>query len=434
MTLTTVGLLGILGLLLLIFVRIPVAFSMAGIGVLGFSYLVSPSAAIAMLSMDIFETLSSYNLTVIPMFVFMGSIAFRIGITASLFDASYSVFGRIRGSLAMASVIACAGFSAICGSTNATAAAMGAVALPQMKRYKYDNALATGCVASAGTLGILIPPSALLIIYGIIAEQSIGSLFLAGIIPGVLLAFLFVITILLLCSMNPALAPAGSPTSLSNKVRAIFSVVEIPVIFLLIIGGLSTGWFSPTQAGGAGSASLIILGLLKKKLTWKHFVEAGNDTLLISCMVVFIVMGAIVFNHFIAVTKIPFLLADWINNLSFPPAIVMGLIVLVHLIGGCFMDGFALILLTVPILLPLVEGLGYDLIWFGIMIVLIVEMGAITPPVGVNVYVIKGISADVPLETIFRGIFPFLVALVLEVGLLICFPQLTSILSNLMAY
>ena len=434
MSLTTVGILGIFGLLLLIFARIPVAFSMAAIGFLGFSYIVSPSAAIAMLSMDVFENFSSYNLTVIPMFVFMGSIAFRTGITTRLFDASYTIFGRMRGGLAVASIIACAGFSSICGSTNATAAAMGAVALPQMRRYEYDDALATGCVASAGTLGILIPPSALLIIYGIIAEQSIGSLFIAGIIPGAILTFLFVLTVMLLCLINPALAPAGSSTSIRKKVRALFSIIEVPVIFLLIIGGLSTGWFSPTQAGGAGSASLVLLGLLRRKLTWSRFVEAANDTLLISCMVVFIVTGAIIFNHFMAVTKIPFLMADWISSISLPPVAVMGLIIFLHVIGGFFMDGFAMILLTVPILLPLVASMGFDLIWFGIVIVLIVEMGAITPPVGVNVYVIKGISDDVPLETIFRGIFPFLLALCVEVALLLVFPKLPIILGNLLTF
>ena len=430
----TVGLVGIFVLILLFLIEFPVAFAMAFVGILGFGYLVSFSAGLEMLAIDIFENFSSYNLTVIPMFVFMGSIAFRIGMSNRLFDASYTLLGKMRGGLAIASIMACAGFAAICGSTNATAAAMGTVALPQMKRYKYDDSLATGCVASAGSLGILIPPSALLIVYGIIAEQSIGKLFIAGILPGLLLAGLFFITVVILCARKPALGPAGFATTLRQKLVALTSAIEVLILFLLVIGGLFTGWFSPTQAGGAGAAGVLILGLIKRKVTWKNFVEAGKDTLLITCMVMFIVTGAMIFSHFIAVTKIPFLLSDWVSSLPIPPMAIMGLIVLLHLIGGCFMDGFALIVLTVPILLPVVEGLGFDLIWFGILIVLIVEMGTITPPVGINVYVIKGVAQDIPLETIFKGIFPFLAALIAAAIILIIFPQIVTFLPSFATY
>jgi C4-dicarboxylate transporter DctM subunit len=430
----TVGIVGIVLLVFLFVIEFPVAFAMGFVGFLGFGYLVGFSASLDMLAIDIFENFSSYNLTVIPMFVFMGCLAFEIGMSTRLFDASHAIFGKMRGGLAIAAIMACAGFAAICGSTNATAAAMGAVSLPHMKRYHYDDSLATGSVAAAGSLGILIPPSALLIVFGIMAEESIGKLFIAGVLPGLLLALLFVITVKILCLRNPSLGPAGTSTSLKQKLTAVSAVGEVLILFCLVLGGLFTGWFSPTQAGGAGAAGVLILGLLRRKLTWKGFVKAGKDTLLITCMVMFIVTGAAIFSHFFAVTKIPFLLSDWVSQLNFPPMVIMGLIVLLHLIGGCFMDGFGLIVLTVPIMLPMIKALGFDVYWFGIIIVLIVEMGTITPPVGVNVYVIKGVAGDVPLETIFKGIFPFLLALIVEVIILMIFPQIATFLPTIATY
>ncbi|MCF8144874.1 MAG: TRAP transporter large permease [Deltaproteobacteria bacterium] len=430
----TVGILGILVLLFLFVIEFPVAFAMGFVGFLGFGYLVGFSAGLDMLAIDIFENFSSYNLTVIPMFVLMGTLAFEIGMSSRLFEASHAIFGKMRGGLAIAAIMASAGFAAICGSTNATAAAMGAVSLPHMKRYDYDDSLATGCVAAAGSLGILIPPSALLIVFGIMAEESIGKLFIAGVLPGLLLALLFILTVIILCHRNPSLAPAGPSTSLKEKLAAVSAVGEVLILFCLVLGGLFTGWFSPTQAGGVGAAGVLILGLVRGKLTWRGFVKAGKDALLITCMVMFIVTGAAIFSHFFAVTKIPFLLSDWVSQLNFPPMVIMGLIVLLHLIGGCFMDGFGLIVLTVPIMLPMIRALGFDVVWFGIIIVLIVEMGTITPPVGVNVYVIKGVAGDVPLETIFKGIFPFLLALIIAVIILMVFPQIATFLPAIATY
>lgn len=431
----TVGILGIVLLILIFTIEFPVAFAMAFVGFLGFGYLVSFEAGFEMLAIDIFESFYSYNLTVIPMFVFMGCMAFEIGMSTRLFDASHAIFGKMRGGLAIAAIMACAGFAAICGSTNATAAAMGAVSLPHMKRYHYDDSLATGSVAAAGSLGILIPPSALLIVFGIMAEESIGKLFIAGVFPGLLLAALFVITVQILCARKPELGPAGSATSLKEKLTAISAVAEVLILFFLVLGGLFIGWFSPTQAGGAGAAGVLLLGVLRRKLTWKGFITAGKDTLLITCMVMFIVAGAMIFGHFIAVTKIPFILSDWVGQLDLPPMLIMGVIVLLHLLGGCFMDGFGLIVLTVPIMLPMVRALGFDVYWFGIIIVLIVEMGTITPPVGVNVYVIKGVAgAEVPLETIFKGILPFLAALIAAVIILMIFPQIATFLPSVATY
>ncbi len=432
---TTAGILGIIILIFLFIIEVPVAFAMAIVGIVGFAYLVSPYAAFDILAIDIFETFSNYNLSVIPMFVFMGCIAFRIGMSKSLFDASHALFGKVRGGLAMATIMACAAFAAICGSTNATAAAMGAVSLPQMKRFDYDDSLATGCVAAAGSLGILIPPSALLIVFGIITEESIGKLFIAGILPGILLAILFILTISILCARNPSLAPPGESTTLRQKLKAVSTVGEVLLLFFLVLGGLFAGWFSPTQAGGAGAAGVLLLSVIRRRLTWNSFVEAGKDTLLITCMVMFIVTGAMIFGHFIAVTEIPFRLSDWVGGLHLSPMLIIAIIVLIHLIGGCFMDGFALIVLTVPILLPLIKALGIDIYWFGIIIVLIVEMGTITPPVGVNVYVIKAVAGDdVSLETIFKGIFPFLLALIAAVIILMIFPQIATFLPGFASY
>jgi tripartite ATP-independent transporter DctM subunit len=430
----TIGLIGIFVLVLIFLLGMPVGFAMAFVGLAGFCYLVSPEAGLSILARDVFSNFSSYSLTVIPMFVLMGSIAFASGMSRRLYDAGYTLFGQLRGGLAMATIAACAGFAAMCGSTNATAAAMGRVSLPEMKRYNYDDSLATGCVAAAGSLGILIPPSTIFIIYGILTEQSIGKLFIAGVIPGVILAVLFMAVVSLLCLRNPNLAPAGAPTSWREKLAGLTGILEMLILFGLVIGGLFLGWFSPTQAGAAGAAGALLIGLARRQLNWQGFLFAIKDALRITCMVMVIVTGAIIFGHFIAVAKIPLVLSEWVGGLPLPPAAIMGVIVLMYLAGGCFMDALALITLTVPIIYPVILVLGFDPIWFGVIIVLITEMGVITPPVGVNVYVIKGIAEDVPLETIFRGIFPFLAALIVAVAILIAFPQIATFLPSFTRY
>ncbi|MBA7620656.1 C4-dicarboxylate TRAP transporter large permease protein DctM [subsurface metagenome] len=303
-----------------------------------------------------------------------------------------------------------------------------------MKRYNYDDSLATGCVAAAGSLGILIPPSTIFIIYGILTQQSIGKLFIAGVLPGILLAGLFIAVVVILCKRNPSLAPAGAPTSWKEKLAGLTGIFEMLVLFGLVVGGLFMGWFSPTQAGAAGAAGALFIGLARRQLSWQGFLFAIKDALRISCMVMVIITGAIIFGHFLAVAKLPLVLSDWVGGLPLPTAAIMGLIVLMYLIGGCFMDALALITLTVPIIYPLVLTLGFDPIWFGVIIVLVTEMGVITPPVGVNVYVIKGIAEDVPLETIFKGIFPFLAALIVAVGILMAFPQIATFLPSFARY
>jgi C4-dicarboxylate transporter DctM subunit len=430
----TVGLIGIVVLVLIFLLGMPVGFAMAFVGMAGFCFLASPEAGLSILARDFFSNFSSYSLTVIPMFVLMGSIAFASGMSRRLYDAGYTVFGQLRGGLAMATIAACAGFAAMCGSTNATAAAMGRVSLPEMKRYHYDDSLATGCVAAAGSLGILIPPSTIFIIYGVLTEQSIGKLFIAGVIPGAILAVLFMAVVFFLCLRNPALAPAGASTSWRQKFSGLIGILEMLALFALVIGGLFLGWFSPTQAGAAGAFGALVIGLARRQLNWPGFLFAIKDALRITCMVMVIVTGAIIFGHFIAIAKIPLVLSEWVGGLPLPPAVIMGLIVLLYLAGGCFMDALALITLTVPIIYPVILTLGFDPIWFGVIIVLVTEMGVITPPVGLNVYVIKGIAEDVSLEKIFRGIFPFLAALVVAVALLIAFPQIATFLPGFARY
>jgi tripartite ATP-independent transporter DctM subunit len=429
-----VGILGIVILIVLFVLGVPVGFAMAIVGFAGFSYLVSPSAGLGLLARDVFSNLSSYSLTVIPMFILMGSIAFASGISSRLYSASHTMFGSLRGSLAMSTILACAGFAAICGSTSATAAAMGKVALPEMKKYGYNDSLATGCVASAGSLGILIPPSTIFIVYGILTQQSIGSLFLAGILPGILLTILFIITVVVLCKRNPALAPVGQATTFKEKLIGLSGITEMLLLFLLVMGGLFAGWFSPVQAGAVGAAGSILIGLVRRHLTWAAFKDAIIETVKVTCEIMIIVTGAVVLGHFIAVTTIPSMLSGWIAGLGLPDVAVMALIILMYLIGGLFMDSLAMVTLTIPIIFPLVTSLGFDPIWFGVIIVLVTEMGVFTRPVGINVYVIKGITRGISLETIFKGIFPFLIAIIVCVALLLAFPKIATFLPGIASY
>jgi tripartite ATP-independent transporter DctM subunit len=425
------GLIGIVLLVFLFLLRVPVAFAMAIVGFSGFSYLSSLNAGLKLLARDFFEQFSSFPLSAIPMFILMGSFAYASGIGKLIYDAAYTILGGVRGGLTMATVVACGFFASICGSTAATAATIGKIALPEMKRYKYDDTLATGCLASAGTLGILIPPSTIFLVYGIMTEQSIGKLFVAGIIPGIILAFLFMAVVGILCWRNPACAPAGGQTSFKAKAKAFVGIIEALILFSLVIGGLFFGWFTPTQAGGIGAAGAFAIGLLRRELNWRVFIDSTRDGLRTSCMILCVIAGATVFGHFMAVSTIPFILADWVGSLPLPPMAIVGVIVIIYLVGGCFMDAMALVVLTVPVFYPVVVRLGLDPIWFGVIIVLVSEMGVITPPVGVNVYVIKGIAPEIPLETIFKGIFPFLVAILVNAGIMMAFPRLALFLPGL---
>jgi tripartite ATP-independent transporter DctM subunit len=430
----TVGIIGIALLLFLFFIRVPVAFSMAIVGFAGFTYLTNLQAGLSILARDIFEQFSSYSLSCIPMFILMGCFAFASGISRRLYDTTYAWLGHVRGGLIMATVMACAGFGAICGSSAATAATMGKIAIPEMKRYKYDDTLATGSVASAGTLGIMIPPSTIFLIYGILTEQSIGKLFIAGVLPGILLAILMMITVAILCWRNPNLAPPGTRTSWKGRLKSLTGLIETLILFVFVIGGLFLGWFSPTQAGAIGAGGALIIGLVRRELNWRIFTNALKDALQTSCMVILCVTGAIVFGHFMAVSRITFDLADWVAGLQFSRMTVMSFIVIFYFLGGTFMDSMGLIVLTIPIFYPLVQKLGFDPIWFGVIVVLVAEMGVISPPEGVNVFVIKSIAPEVPLQSIFKGVLPFLVAMIVCTIIIMIFPIIATFLPSLITY
>jgi tripartite ATP-independent transporter DctM subunit len=432
MSLTVIGIIGILVLILFLFTNMPVGFVMGLIGFLGFSYIKGFGPGTSLLAKDVFEVFSSYGLTVVPLFVFMGQLSFYSGISRRLYDSAYVLFGSRRGGLAMATVGACAGFSAISGSTNATAATMATVTLPEMKRYGYDMGLATGTVAAAGSLGILIPPSVIFIVYGILTEQSIGKLFAAGIFPGILLSVLFLIVIYFRVLFNPSLAPPGPKTSLNQKIRSFIGVIETIILFGLVMGGIFLGIFTPTEAAATGAFFTLTMAIVRRQLSWDGFLKSIASTTRISCMVMVIVAGATVFGHFMAVTRVPFEISNWVANLPLPNFAIMLVIILIYLLGGCFMDAFAMIMLTIPIFFPVAEALGYNPIWFGVVIVLISEMGVITPPVGINVYVVYGVAEDVPLEVIFRGVLPMLLALLVCNLIILLFPQIALFLPGLM--
>ena len=428
------GIVGIILLFVLFLFSVPVSLAMAIAGFIGFAYLAGIGPAFNILAQDIYSTFSSYPLSVIPMFILMGSFAYASGISKRLYDTAYTWVGALRGGLTVATVIACAGFAAICGSTAATAATMGKIALPEMKKYKYDDTLATGTVAAAGTLGVMIPPSTVLIVYGILVEESIGKLFIAGVLPGIILSLFFVAVVVLLCYRNPRLGPPGTSTSWKEKIKAVTGISEAFIIFLLAIGGLFLGWFSPTQAGAIGAGGTLLIGLIRRQLIWHSFFEAALESLRTSCMILFIFFGAVVFGHFMAVSNLPFLLVDSVGGLAISRMAIIGIIIFVFFIGGFFMDSMALIVVLIPIFYPLVIKLGFDPIWFGVIIVLTGEMGVITPPVGVNVFVIKGIAPNIPLEVIFKGIMPFLAALIILTILLTIFPQIATFLPSLVSY
>lgn len=430
----TIGLVGIVVLVIVFLLGMPVGFTMAFIGAIGFCAIKGFETGVGLLARDFWLTFSTYSLTVIPMFVFMGSVAFFSGMSGRLYDAAYLAFGKMRGGLALATVAATAGFSAICGSTNATAAAMGKVSIPEMRRYGYDPGLAAGCAAAAGSLGIMIPPSTIFIIYGILAQESIGKLFIAGVIPGVILACLFLVVVVAWAWMRPDAAPGGTQVDLKSKLVGMTGILEMAALFALVLGGLFSGLFSPTQAGAAGTAGAIVIGLVRRSLSLRKFWLSVKDTLQITAMIFIIVGGATVFGHFMAVTGIPTAIADFFGGLPIPPTAVMILILIMYLVAGMFMDSLAMVTLTVPILFPTVMRLGFDPIWFGVMIVLVVEMGVITPPVGINVYIIKGVVPDIPLGQIFKGASVFLIGMVVLAALLLLFPILATWLPSFIRY
>jgi tripartite ATP-independent transporter DctM subunit len=424
-----IGIVGIWVVLFLFITGIELSFAMAIVGFVGFSIIVDVRAALNLVAKDFFEVFSSYGLTVIPLFVLMGQVAFNSGIAGRLYNAAYKFLGHIPGGLAMATVGGATAFKAICGSSPATAATFASVAVPEMDRYGYSKKLSTGIVATVGTLGILMPPSVTLIILGIITEQSIGKLFLAGFFPGLIIALFFVFIIYGWCKINPALGPRGKTFTWKERMASLPEVIWVVVIFLLVIGGIMQGFFTPTEAGSIGTVLVIVLAVIKRELDFQKFMKAVNESIRTACMVLLLVASSSVLSHFITMTEIPMLAADWIVKLPMPPWLIMVFICLTYQIGGSFIDDLAFMILATPIFFPAVAKLGYDPIWFTIMIAITVMIGVVIPPVAINVFIVKNIT-KVPFAVIYSGVYPFLISIVVCFILLFVFPQIALFLPN----
>jgi tripartite ATP-independent transporter DctM subunit len=426
-----VGLIDLALLLILFLTGIELGFAMAIMGFLGFAYLVSLPAAFNLLAKDFFDTFASYGFTVIPLFVFMGQIAFNAGIAKQLFDAAHKFLGHIPGGLAIATVAGATVFKAICGSSPATAATFASVAVPEMDRYGYSRKLSTGIVATVGTLGVLIPPSVTLIVFGVITEQSIGKLFMAGLIPGLLIALFFVFIIVGWAKMNPAIAPRSPKALWGERMRSLPAVIWPIAIFLVVIGGLLKGFFTPTEAGSIGTSAVLVVALVQRALGWKAFLKAVDESLRTACMVIMLIAGSAILGHFIAVTNIPSLAADWIAALPVHKHVIMLIIAVFYLVGGSFIDDLAFMILATPIFYPAIVKLGFDPMWFGIMIAITVMVGVVIPPVAINVFVVKNITKT-PFSVIYAGVYPFLLSLAFCGLLLFIFPTIATWLPNML--
>jgi tripartite ATP-independent transporter DctM subunit len=429
----TVGVGGTVLLLILFFLGVPIGFAMAIAGLAGFSYVVNPSAALHLVASDIFDQFNSYSLSVLPMFILMGCMAFAAGIGGKAFNVAYVLMGRLRGGLIVATAVGCCIFGALTGSSAATCVAIGKSAVPEMKKRKYDPAISLGALACSGTLGFMIPPSIPLAIYGILTEQSIGKLFIAGVLPGLLITLLFVLTGLIACWLRPEWGPSGEATTLKQKLNSLLGLLDALIVFLLVIGGLFAGFFSPTMAGAIGAAGAIAIGLVRRELTWRKFVEGLKDSLRLSCMIFVLIVGAMIFGHFITVTGVSQGLVEFASGLS--PLGIITLICVIFYILGALLDETPLLLILVPLLYPLVIESGYDPIWFGVVITALCMVGIVAPPVATNFFVVKGlVGEDVSLKTIIKGILVFLIPLTLGLVLLIAFPIISTFLPSFMTY
>ena len=430
MTPFTIGLVGIGALLLLIFARVPVAVAMGLVGFSGYAALNGIPKALIVLGQVPFDIGTSYSLSVVPLFVLMGDLAMRAGMSGRLYDASRALFVGQRGSQALATLGACAAFGAICGSSLATAATMTKVAIPEMDRAGYDTRLSTGAVAAGGTLGILIPPSIPLVIYGIIAEQSVSRLFAASLVPGLLLTALYILVVVALLVFKPNWAPGDPSLGAPQRVSALLSVWDVLILFGFTIGGMYAGWFTPNQAAAVGAAGAWLLGVLRRRLGLSGTWHALLDAIRTSCMLFLIVICAVVLSYFIVQTDMPSVLVALVRQWQVGPVSLIALMILFYVIMGCFLDGFGMILITVPIFLPMVVQAGFDPIWFGVILVIVIELGLIHPPVGMNIFVIQAQAPDIPVHRIYQGIVPFLAAPFILLGLLIALPEIALWLPN----
>jgi C4-dicarboxylate transporter, DctM subunit len=431
MSVALISLLVILLLFVLFLLGLGIGISMALAGFIGFAAIVNLQAALSLVANDTYTIFSSYGFTVIPLFVLMGQVGVGAGMAKSLYDSAYKFIGHVSGGLAIGTVMAGTAFKAICGSTTATTATFATIAVPEMDRYGYDKRLSTGTVATIGTLGAVFPPSVTLVIYGLLTETSIGKLFLAGMIPGLLIAFSFAVTLFGWCKINPRLGPRGEKSTWKARLRSLAPVSWVVAIFLLVVGGLMMGFFTPTEAGSVGTLAVLILAVVKRDITFKRFIASVKDSLVIACMVFVLLAGATILGHFFAVTKMPTMVGEWLANLPVHRTVIMIIIIFVYLIGGSFIEDLAFLILVTPIFLPIILKLGYDPVWFGIIVSVTCMIGIIIPPMAVNVFVVSGIT-KVPISTIYKGCYPYIVGMSLCLLILLFFPQIVLWLPHLM--
>jgi tripartite ATP-independent transporter DctM subunit len=430
---TTVGIIGTLLVFVLLFAGMPIAFAMMLVGFLGMAYLTSLTAALPVVARTTYEVAAFYPYMVMPLFVVMGGFASTTGLTQEMYNTFDKWFRRLPGGLGITTVAACAGFAAISGSSVATAAAMGKLAYPEMKRFGYDDRLSTGCIAAGGTLGFLIPPSLGFVVYGILTEQSIGKLLIAGVIPGLILASAYAAIVIFWVKINRGLAPGrGEPVPWREKLRAAVNIWEPLALFILVMGGIYFGFFTPTEAGAVGATALFLIALLKRKLNWRKLVAALEEVARIAAMVQLLVIGATIFSYFLALSTIPMEVATWVGGLQTSPYVIHAFITIIFLFLGCFMDVLSMLVLTMPVIFPVIMALGFDPIWFGVIAVLVMEAGLITPPVGLNIFTVAGVAEGVPVETVFRGAAPFLLAILFMMVVITIFPGLATFLPGLM--
>ena len=417
------GIVALFVLLLLFATGIELGFGMALVGFVGIVYLSGIHAAVQLVARDMYEVITNYGYTVFPLFILMGQIGFNAGIAVRLYDAANKFIGHVPGGLAMATVMGATGFKAICGSAAATAATFASVAIPEMDRYGYDRRLSTGIVAIVGTLGCIIPPSVVLIIYGLVTEQSIGRLFLAGIIPGLIIATLFLGIIYGWAKIDPKIAPLSERSTWKTRMRTLPEVGWILLVFIVVVGGIMNGFFTPTEAGGIGTFAVLLLAIVKRGINFKGYVKSLREALGTAVMILMLIMGSVILGHFIAVTNIPQKTADWVVQLPVNRYVVLFMICVMYEIGGSFIDDLAFMILATPIFYPAVMRLGFDPIWFGIVVGVVVMIGVVIPPVAVCVFVVRNITKE-PIGRIYKGVAPFLISLIVVWGLLFLFPQL----------
>lgn len=444
-SMTLLGLLGLLALFVLLALRMPVALSMLGVGFVGTIIanankfmavgMASDQAwargwkiAYSNLAGETFEASSNFNLLVIPMFVLMGNLAGVSGMSNDLFTAAYRWMGHLRGGLASATIAACAGFAALSGSSLASAVTMGRVALPEMKRYRYSDSLSTGSVAAGGTLGFLIPPSAGMIIYAVLTEQSIGRLFMAGVFPGIILTLLFIGAIYIVVMRNPVAGPPGERSGSADRIASLWRAAPILGVVLVTIGGMYTGFFTPVEASSVGAFLTFLVALSRRSLSLQAIKTVILETMNATATVFLIIIGAFVFIPFMSLTELPANLVTILTNLPIGDVGILIIIIATYMFLGMFLESMAMLVLTIPVVIPIAIGLNWDLIWFGIIVVIVLEMGMISPPVGINVFIVKSIAPEVPMSQIFLGIWPFWFAMALMIALLVIFPQIALFL------